>query len=163
MTYYPLKLSQGGIDLIKGFEFFVPHYYLHKGDKPTIGYGSTQYKDGTAPKPGDTITEPDALALMIYWATTKANAVAYAIRNPLNQNQQDSIISLVYNIGVGDQHGRGFLSSHVLKIINVNPKDPGLKQWWLDWDKEEIDGKLVVLPGLTKRRQEEVNLFFKAI
>lgn len=158
MNFYPLKLSAAGLDFIKKEEFFVPIYYLDKVGVPTIGYGSTQYKDGSKPKPGDTISEPDAADLLLWAATTKSNAVAYAIRNPLNENQQDSVISFFYNIGVS-----GFLASTVLKLINKDQNDPAIADAFMLWNKgtDPKTKKKIILPGLVNRRKREADLYFK--
>ena len=42
-----MLLSQEAVDLIKRFEGFRSRPYLCSANVPTIGYGSTFYKDGT--------------------------------------------------------------------------------------------------------------------
>lgn len=155
MTFYPLSLSQVGIDLIKEFEGFVPHYYVDKVGKGTIGYGNTQYKDGSKPKPGDVITEPDAEKLLKWAADMMASSASHAIRNPLNQNQQDSVISLIYNIGVGQ-----FLKSSLLRQINKDLSDhDAIRKDFMMYNKGHVKGKLVAISDLTYRRNKEANLF----
>jgi len=151
---YPIKISQAGIDLIKSFEYFVPHTYPDSANILTIGYGSTRYKDSTKPKPGDTMTEPEATDLLVWAVNNYANALAGSIHSPLNQNQQDAILSFVYNIGVS-----AFEKSTALKLINLDPANPDIGYYWKLWDKATVNGKLVSLPGLTKRRIKEYELF----
>jgi len=158
MTYYKLSLSDNGLDFIKGEEFFVPHSYQDSVLRWTFGYGSTYNAQGDKVGPNEIITEPDALALLKSSVMTRAGAISALIRNPLNQNQQDAILSLVYNIGVG-----GFTKSTVLKLINQNPMDSGIEQaFWL-WNKgtDPKTGAKIVLPGLTARRARESALYFK--
>ncbi len=159
MNYYPLQLSAAGLNFIKNEEKFVPHYYLDAVGVPTIGYGSTRYKDGTKPQPGDTITEDAAADLLLWAANTKASAVSHAIRNPLNQNQQDSVISLLYNIGVGN-----FSSSTVLKLINQNANDPAIAAAFAMWNEgtDPTTKKKIILPGLVARRKREAKIYFTA-
>ena len=158
MTYYPLSLSPAGIEFIEREEYFVDHFYLDSVGLGTIGYGSTMYKDGTKPKAGDTITEEAASDLLLWAVTQKTNAVSHLIRNPLNQNQQDSLISLISKIGVA-----GFTTSIVLRLINQNQNDPDIGLAWFAWNKGYIRGVLTVLPGLTKRRAREYANYIKPI
>ncbi len=155
MTYYPLLLSPVGVDLIKSFEGFVDHTYIDAVGKATIGYGSTQYKDGSKPKVGDHITKPDAEKLLMWAANTMASAVSHAIRSPLNQNQQDSVLSLIYNIGVAN-----FSKSSLLKQINSDlSAHDTIRKDFMMWNKGHVKGKLVVIHALTERREKEANLF----
>lgn len=158
MNYYPLKLSPEGIDLIKSEEFFVDHAYQDSAGVWTIGYGSTMYKDGSKPKKGDTITLAQATDLLLWAVNSKANAISAAIRNPLNPNQADAVISLVYNIGVA-----GFVKSTVLNLINKNQNDPAIRDAFYMWNKitDPKTGAKKVLPGLMARRVREANLYFK--
>lgn len=56
-----LVMSLGGIATWKHQEGFEPEAMIPtKGDVPTIGYGSTQYEDGTPVKLGDKITRQRA-------------------------------------------------------------------------------------------------------
>ena len=151
---YPLKISPNGIALIKGFEYFVPHQYLDSVGVSTIGYGSTRYQNGNKPQKGETITEPDATALLVWAVNNYSGALAGSIKSELNQNQQDAILSFVYNIGIG-----AFEKSTVLKIINVDPNNPDIGYYWQLWNKATVNGKLTELPGLTIRRKKEYDLF----
>lgn len=153
-----LSISPAGIDLIKKFELFVPHTYVDAVGVLTIGYGSTIYRDGTKPKHGETISEEEAAALLAWGVNIRAKAIQHEILNPLNQNQQDAILSLTYNIGVS-----GFMKSTVLKLINQNPNEPDIRRGFLMWNKGHVNGKLVELPGLTSRRNKEANLYFTPI
>jgi lysozyme len=158
LNYYPLTLSANGVILIKQFEQFVPHYYIDKVGRATIGYGSTQYKDGSKPKPGDTITEQAATDLLIWAAGTMASAVSHAIRNPLNQNQQDSTISFIYNEGV-----TRFMESSLLKQINTDPTNfIAIRADFMKYNKGHVNGVLVVINDLTFRRGREADVFCTA-
>ena len=158
MNYYPLTLSPAGADFIKKEEIFVPHAYQDSVGVWTIGYGSTMYRDGTKPKASDIITQEAATDLLLWAVEQKTKASSHLIRNPLNQNQQDSIISLIYNIGCG-----GFATSTVLKLINQDPNDPGIQNAFYMWCKGTINGKKVVLPGLLARRKREYSVYSKSV
>ncbi|RPI74763.1 MAG: lysozyme, partial [Desulfobacteraceae bacterium] len=69
----------------------------------------------------------------------------------LSQNQFDSLVSLVYNIGAG-----AFERSTLLRLLNQGDYTGAANQFCL-WNK--AGGK--ILPGLIKRRCEETLLFLK--
>lgn len=147
--------SPSGIAFIKKWEFFVPHFYLDDVGAGLIGYGSTRYQNGNRPKEGDTITEPDAAILLHWTVNIFSKGMTGYILNPLNQNQQDSLISLTYNIGISR-----FVKSEVLRLLNQNQHDPKIKDAFMTLDKATVNGKLVILPGLTKRRAAEAEMYF---
>lgn len=117
----------------------------------TIGYGHLI-------KPGEDfsggITDARATELLRADVTMAEYAVQNNINVPLMQNQYDALVMFVYNIGA-----KNFANSTVVKYIN-NPKFkssvyPDLKSAWLAWNKS--CGR--VMPGLTRRRTQEWNLF----
>ena len=72
------------------------------------------------------------------------------IKVKLKQNQIDALYSLIHNIGVSN-----FVNSNVLKLINKR-RFTKMKK---DWQEFQMGGGQV-LPGLQRRRQEELALFF---
>lgn len=64
----------------------------------------------------------------------------------LSPNRWDAIVSLAYNIGLGN-----FKKSTLLKKLQKNPDNPTIYQEFLRWNKAK--GKK--LEGLTRRRQWE--------
>ena len=68
---------------------------------------------------------------------------------PLNQNQFDALVSLVFNIGSG-----AFLHSTLLKKLNAGDFISAAPEF-LRWDKSANH----TLPGLTARRRAEHDLF----
>jgi lysozyme len=74
----------------------------------------------------------------------------------LNQNQFDSCLSFIYNVGIG-----AFTKSTLRKKILLNPNDPTIKDEFMKWNKATVGGKLTVLKGLTRRRTAEAELYFK--
>jgi GH24 family phage-related lysozyme (muramidase) len=68
---------------------------------------------------------------------------------PLTQNQFDALVCFTYNVGFGN-----LKSSTLLKCLNEGAFDQVPAQF-LRWNKAA--GR--VLPGLTKRRQDEADLF----
>jgi lysozyme len=76
--------------------------------------------------------------------------------------QYAALISLAYNVGVGAHDGvKGDLADSTL-LEDFNAADiQGAAAQFLAWDKAHVNGKLVTLPGLTKRRQAERIVFLK--
>ncbi|WNV48187.1 SAR endolysin [Caulobacter phage Quill_5.2] len=77
------------------------------------------------------------------------------IKVPLTQNQQDAILDLSFNIGV-----QRTCSSTLIKKVNKGDFK-GAAEEFPKWNKATVRGKLVVLPGLEKRRAAEKALFEK--
>ena len=69
----------------------------------------------------------------------------------LRQCQWDSIVSFVFNVGIGN-----FKSSTLLAKIRINPDDNSIMDEFLRW--VYANGK--VMKGLQKRRLAEMKLYF---
>lgn len=147
-----LKTSQKGINLIKSFEGLSLKPYLCPASICTIGFGNTYYPDGSKVKLSDPIiTKEKAEELLKFLLISYEKAVDSFCRDDINQNQFDALVSLAYNIGVGNLQ-----KSTLIKKVNANPSDLTIKDEFLKWNK----GAGKVLPGLTKRRQAESDLYF---
>lgn len=139
--------------MIKMFEGYKAKSYLCPASIVTIGWGSTMYTDGRKIKLGDTINEQQGEELLMW--ELKNKSIALAGLN-LNQNQFDSLLSFVYNLGVG-----AFAKSTLRKKILVNPNDPTIKAEFMKWNKARVGGQLMELKGLTRRRTAEAEMYFK--
>jgi lysozyme len=135
------------------FEGYKAKAYLCPASVPTIGWGSTMYTDGHKIKLGDTINEQQATE-MLMWELKNKSISLHGLN--LNQNQFDSCLSFIYNIGIG-----GFTKSTLRKKILINPNDLTIKDEFLKWNKATVGGKLTELKGLTRRRTAEAELYFK--
>ena len=140
-----MKTSPKGIALIKEFEGLRLKAYLCHGGVWTIGYGHT-----AGVKPGMTITEEQAEQFL------KEDLIVFerAVNNQnlsINQNQFDALVSLIYNIGIGN-----FQKSTLLRKARVNPNDNSIMDEFLKW----VYSKGRVLPGLQRRRLAEMKLYF---
>ena len=144
--------SQNCINLIKQFEGFRSKAYLDAVGVPTIGYGSTMWNDGKKVKLGETITLESA-GVLLYWQVNKMCVILDTLT--LNQNQYDALSSFIYNVGSG-----AFSKSTLYKKVKANPKDESIRNEFLKWNKGRVNGVLVELKGLTKRRLAESNLYF---
>jgi len=147
------KVSQEGVNLIKKYEGFKTKPYLCPSKVATIGYGSTYYEDGKRVQLTDSpISETRATSLLMALLVSFEKGVDSFCRDDINQNQFDSLVSFSYNCGLAN-----LKSSTLLKKVNANPNDPTIAKEFLKWNR----GNGKVLTGLTKRRQEEANLYFK--
>ncbi len=140
--------SQKAIDLIKSFEGFRDTAYQDTGKVWTVGFGTISYKDGTAVKKGDTITESQAVEELMFDVTNDAKRIPDL---NLNQNQQDAVISFVYNVGL-----QAFNKSTLKKKIVINPHDQAIRNEFMKWVKD--NGKTI--QGLVNRRKQESDLYF---
>jgi lysozyme len=175
-----MSINQKGIDLIKHFES------LHDGDltkiglQPkqcpagiwTIGYGhalkttdKTRFLKGSADKAEayrqaaevyHMMTEEDAEELLRSDLEIYANNVRYATRKaPLTENEFAAVVSFDYNCGDGNLK----VSTLLKKILAGD--DAGAANEFLKWDKATVNGKKVVLRGLTLRREAERALYLE--
>lgn len=140
-----MKTSSKGVELIKAHEGFVPHAYKCPAGVWTIGFGHTG-----GVKSGDVVSRAKADALLRSDLAT-AEGVVNAERLRLNQNQFDALVSFVFNVGGGN-----FRRSTLLKVLkqDVNSDRIGseMKRW--------VHGGGKRLPGLVKRRNDEVKLYY---
>ena len=146
-----MKISNNGIELIKHFEGLSLKPYLDVVKIPTIGYGNTFYKDGKKVTLNDKpIDETEATELLSYVAQKDfGDKILQLVKVPLNQNQFDALVSICYNIGMGN-----FTKSTLLKKINQGD----FRGASLEFEKWNKAGG-IVLAGLVKRRLKEKALF----
>ena len=140
-----MKTSPKGIALIKEFEGLRLKAYKCPGGVWTIGYGHT-----VGVKPGMVISEAQAEEYL------KVDLIAFerylnGLGLALNQNQFDALISLIYNIGIGN-----FQKSTLLRNARINANDNSIMDEFLRWGYSK--GR--VLPGLQRRRLREMKLYF---
>lgn len=153
-----MRTSEAGISLIKGFEGLVLHAYKDIAGVWTIGYGSTQYLNGSPIKPGDKLAdEKQASELFSNTLVKYENSVNKNVHVPLTQNQFDALTSFTYNAGIG-----ALQQSTLLKKLNTNDY-AGAAAWFSPWNKitDPKTGKKIPSDTLTKRRAKEAALFSK--
>ena len=147
-----VKISQKGIDLIKGFEGFSSKPYLCPAGIPTIGYGATFYTNGKKVTMKDkAISEEDAVALLKNMLEKFEQYVDSYCVDTINQNQFDALVSFCYNVGPAN-----LKTSTLIKKVNTNSNDESIKDEFVKWTK----GGGKKLPGLVKRREAESKLYF---
>ena len=146
-----MKPSKQCFDLIKKYEGYSGIAYLCPAKVPTIGWGSTMYDNGQKVQMGDVISKERAEELLKFQVYHVAHDL-YKLELKLNQNQSDSITSLVYNIGIS-----AFKKSTIYRMIKTNPNDDEIAVQFGSW----VYGGGKMLPGLVRRRAEEMALYFK--
>lgn len=142
-----MKLSQRGIDLIKQFEGYSSKAYPDPatGGAPwTIGYGTIK-----GVKPGMVITAQQAEKMLRDDVAKFESGVSSLITAPTTQGQFDAMVSLAYNIGLGN-----FGKSTLLKKHNARCYTCAADQFRV-WNR--ANGK--VMNGLTKRRAAERQVY----
>lgn len=149
-----MKLSQTGKQALKRFEGFKSCPYYDQVKVETIGIGTTIYPDGHLVK----ITDPCIDINKAYeYLEDHVNKRVIAlieplIKKPLNQNQIDAVISIVYNIGAGR-----FKTSTLLRRINQDPNNKaGITEAFMMY----VIAGGHTNAGLVARRKEEVKLYF---
>jgi lysozyme len=146
-----MKTGQAGIELIKSFEGLELAGYLCPAGIPTRGYGHT----GPEVKVGEKITPAQAEADLVKDLDKFERVVARMVRSVINKNQHGALVSFAYNLGA-----TSLQISTLLKKVNANPNDPSIRGEFLKWNKARVKGVLKVLPGLTRRRAAEADLYF---
>lgn len=139
------RINQAGLDLIKLFEGFRANAYLDPIGIPTIGYGFTE-----GVKMGQTMSKIDA-ELRLQRELQRFEAGVESLIKPwsITDNQFSALVCFAYNVGLGNLQ-----SSTLLKKLKAGQD---CSDQFIRWNK--AGGK--ELPGLTKRRLAERELFLK--
>lgn len=145
-----LKLGSRGEALIKSFEQLRLTAYRNFPNEPwTAGWGHTG-KDVTE----NTTCTPEHAEIWFECDVAAAEqAVNMMVDVDLNQNEFDALVSFGYNVGVSAE-----THSTLIAFVNRNALRSAAEQF-LKWD--HVGG--IVVPGLTKRRIAERDLFLEAV
>ncbi|CDG41294.1 MULTISPECIES: lysozyme [Asaia] len=128
--------------------------YLCPAGYWTIGIGNRALADGS-PVTATTrpLTEAEAVAL----ARNTLEALRLTLRDvvqvPLTPWQEGALLSWQFNIG-----SAAMCTSTLISLLN-RKLYASAGQQLLRWDKATVNGRLVVLPGLQKRRQLELAIY----
>lgn len=140
-------INAAGLQIIKESEGLALKAYLCPANVLTIGYGHT----GSDVKPGMVITEAQAEELLRKDLHRFEDAVAAAV--PIaTDNQFSAMVSLAFNIGEGAFAGSTLLKKHRAGDYAGAASEFG--RWNRGGGRE--------LPGLTKRRAKEAQLYRSA-
>lgn len=120
----------------------------------TVGYGHT----GPDVTEGLVISYADAVRLFNEDVDRFALSVEGLVSGVrLNPRQFDSIVSIAYNIGLGNLR-----KSTLLAKVRADPDDPSIRDEFMRHTKARVNGVLKSLPGLVKRRRGEADHYFSA-
>lgn len=147
-----MQVSNNFFDLLIEFEGFIKCPYKDAVGIPTIGIGTTIYPDGSKVKMTDSCVTIEKAK---YYVSEHIQYIeAFLTANlKLEQNQFDSLVSFIYNVGLG-----AFEKSTLFKKAKKDHNDPTIAAEFAKWNK--AGGK--VLRGLTTRRKKESDLYFKS-
>lgn len=144
------------VNMIKEFEGFETHAYIDTDGTAVIGYGLSKI-EGKPVQIGDRISTKEADSALNRQLKTIQQELDQAITVNLSDDQLGALASLSFNVGVN------FVENSTL-ISKINAGDHhGAADEFLRWDKANVKGRLVQLPGLTRRRQAERQLFLEGI
>ncbi len=143
-----MKTGDTGLNLIKGYEGLRMAAHYAPSEQWSVGYGHT----GSA-RHGMSVTESDAERLLRDDVVPIEKLLAETVRAPLNQNEHDALVSLIFNIGEAN-----WKRSTALRKLNEGDK-LGAAQAFEMWTRAKVNGELVSLDGLIRRRAAEKSLF----
>ncbi|MEE9329329.1 MAG: lysozyme [Parvularculaceae bacterium] len=122
--------------------------YYTPSEEWSVGYGHR-----SSARHGMSVTEGDAMHLLEQDVKPLESVISDSVRAPLNQNEHDALVSLLFNIGE-----ENFRKSTVLRKLNAGDKLAAALAFE-KWTKAKINGELVTLDGLVRRRAAEKSLF----
>lgn len=142
-----MRLSQKGVEFIKKYERLRLDVYDDGYGYLTVGWG---HRVGAKPV-AMTISRIEAENLFSADVGAIENALGKLLTMPMPQNKYDAVVSLVFNIGVGN-----FSESSMLKMINTNLLNKAAGEFgrWIF-----AGGKPSA--GLIKRRAEEALMYIQ--
>jgi lysozyme len=145
-----------GLAFLKAWEALRLDAYPDLAGVPTIGYGTTRYEDGSPVRMGDTITEARADQLLLWECGGIDRRLDTLLSKPVTASARDALVCFCYNVGTP-----AFATSTLRRMINNGSPigGPDLAAQFLRWNKAHVDGKLVAVRGLTRRRRAEAALF----
>lgn len=148
-----MRTNDEGRALIQSFEALRLVSYRDAVGVWTVGWGHTKNVTRNM-----TITRFEAEEFFREDLEESENAVWNALRGAsVTENQFSALVSLCYNIGP-----TAFQGSTVLRLARAGQHRQAADAF-LAWNKGRVDGKLVELPGLTRRRYAEAALYLKGL
>jgi lysozyme len=158
------QIGTKGLQLIEEFEGLRLSPYLCPAGVATIGIGTTVYPDGTKVSLSDPqITSSQALSFLEHDLKYFCESIElFAMKHNLylGDNKFTALVCFAYNVGTSPIVTRGKLMYDGL-IANDSEK---IKRAFLAYTKATTIkngvAKKIELPGLVKRRNAEMNLFF---
>ncbi len=147
-----MRTSSAGLDLIRSFEGFRETSVRLPDGRWTIGHGHVR----TA-REGVRISEADALDLLTYDVKPVEEALGELLYATVNQNQIDALVSLAFNISLGQ-----FRESEVLRALNAGD-EIAAAAGFDGWRKARVNGRMNIVDALVRRRAVEKALFLEPV
>lgn len=144
------RVNDAALALIRQWEGLRLTAYQDVAGVWTIGYGSTRDV-----RPGQRITEAEAVARLRRDLAEAEAAVWNAVDVDLNDNQFGALVSFVFNVGAG-----AFRSSSLLRKLNAGDY-AAVPGELAKWNKARVNGALRPVAGLTNRRAAEAGLWVR--
>lgn len=135
------------MDFIQGWEACRLEAYQDQGGVWTVGYGAT----GPEITASTVWSQRQADIAFLGHLDVLAVQCTKLVTVPTTLNQENALISLCYNIGIGD-----FKKSALLRFLNQSNYSSAANQF-LMWTRVGV----YVSNGLVRRREAERNLFLK--
>lgn len=159
-----MKTSNNGRALIERYEGLILQSYDDANDKIisegqtsrgtlTIGYGHTSAAGAPKVFSGMKITKEQADSILATDLVSVENDVNRLVKVKITQNQFDAIVSFHFNTG-------SLGKSTLLKKLNIGDIQ-GAAEGFMMYTRGRINGQLVPMQGLVRRRNEEKALFLK--
>lgn len=139
-------LTNSLVDLVKQSEDFAATPYPDR-TQYSVGFGTK------AKSTGERLTVEEANQRLLEELLYKRSRVQKMVKVPINNNQLDALTSFAFNVGEG-----ALGESTLLKKLNSGDYEGAAKEF-LRWNKGDFKGAKQALPGLTKRRNSEMQLF----
>lgn len=144
-----MRASNQLLDYIKGKEKFSPVEYDDGTGTMTNGYGNTEGDTSTP------ITEEEASRRLMNRVIVAEKELAPYIKRNLSQSQQDVLIDMHYNMGLGE-----LLDTGLIDLVNKGD-DVEVSRKILNYNKatNKKTGKVEILGGLVKRANERSQMW----
>ena len=148
-----MRISEAGLSLIAEFEGFSAIPYNDPVGHCTIGFGHLLHMGNCNSSDGGNYTRAEAVRLLQQDVRRYEDAVNRLITVQLNQNQFDALVSFTFNLGYGALEG-----STLRRKLNAGLHGEVCEQL-RRWNKAKLNGVMVELAGLTRRREAECTLW----
>ena len=146
-------VSRKCLNAIEGFEGFRAKAYkdFARGVL-TIGFGRTQ-----GVSIDDECTRPQAEVWLIEDTSIRQHEILQFVKVPLVDYEMAALVSFAYNEGMGAER-----DSTLVKLLNEGKKSLAANEFG-KWNKAKVNGVMVAVPGLTRRRTWERASFLNEI
>lgn len=147
-------ISDIAVNLVKEFEGFADRAYVDTDGTPVIGYGLSKIA-GKPVQLGDRIEPLQAEIALKHQLQEIYQELNKIVQVNLSDRQFSALASISFNVGINS-----IKDSTLVRKINAEDY-AGAANEFLRWDKANLQGTLVQMPGLTRRREAERQLFLR--